>query len=125
MACRVWCQSGGDIVRRGGKAAFDTIVCFGANGSEPHYSPGDVPLRRNDMILVDFGAELRDYCSDITRMFLFGEASAEQRAMFDVVRDAQLEAVEMSLDIARAAGTSPATFYQYFPDVEAAVAAMS
>jgi Xaa-Pro dipeptidase len=81
---------------RGGKPAFDTIVCFGKNGSEPHYAPGDVGLRRGDMILVDFGAELSDYCSDLTRMFVFGEASAGQRAMFDVVRRAQLAAVEMT-----------------------------
>jgi len=80
---------------RGGKAAFDTIVCFGKNGSEPHYSPDDVPLRRGDMILVDFGAELRSYCSDITRMFLFGQASVAQRAMFDVVSRAQGAAVQM------------------------------
>ena len=82
------------IQKRGAKVAFDTIVCFGANGAEPHYSPGPVPLKKGDMILIDFGSELNDYCSDITRMYLFGEASAEQRAMFDVVRSAQISALE-------------------------------
>jgi Xaa-Pro dipeptidase len=80
----------------GGKNAFDTIACFGANGSEPHYSPGDVPLRPGDMILTDFGAELAGYCSDITRMFVFGTASPEQRAMFDVVRSAQKTGLELT-----------------------------
>jgi len=80
--------------RRGGKIAFDTIVCFGETGSEPHYSPGDVRLEAGHLILVDFGAQLDDYCSDITRMYLYGRASAEQRAMFDVVAKAQLAAVE-------------------------------
>jgi len=83
------------IQSRGGRAAFNTIVCFGKNGSEPHYSPGDVPLRRGDMILVDFGSQWSDYCSDITRMYLFGGASSEQRAMFDVVRQAQASALEL------------------------------
>ncbi len=77
------------IQRRGGKPAFDSIVCFGANGSEPHYSPGDVQLRTGDMILIDFGAQLRGYCSDITRMYVFGRASSAQRSMFDVVARAQ------------------------------------
>lgn len=80
--------------RRGGKIAFDTIVCFGETGSEPHYSPSDVPLEAGHLILVDFGAKLDDYCSDITRMYLFGRASAEQRAMFDVVANAQRAALE-------------------------------
>jgi Xaa-Pro aminopeptidase len=59
------------------------------------------------MILVDFGAEVLDYCSDLTRMFLFGEASPAQRAMFDVVRGAQLAAVEMTR-----AGTAASDVHQ-------------
>lgn len=78
-----------EIQQRGGKPAFDSIVCFGANGAEPHYSPGEVPLRKNDMILIDFGAQSQGYCADITRMYLFGKASAEQREMFEVVQKAQ------------------------------------
>jgi Xaa-Pro dipeptidase len=81
---------------RGGSIAFPTIVCFGKNGSQPHYSPGRVELKRGDLVLVDFGAKLDHYCSDITRMYLFGEANGEQRRMFDVVRDAQREAVALT-----------------------------
>ncbi len=84
------------IQKRGGKIAFDTIVCFGETGSQPHYSPADVALQAGDMILVDFGTQLNDYCSDITRMYLFGGASAEQRAMFDVVREAQAAALALT-----------------------------
>jgi Xaa-Pro dipeptidase len=84
----------GAIQRRGAQVAFDTIVCFGVTGSEPHYSPGEVKLARGDMILVDFGSKLDDYCSDITRMYLFGRATPAQRAMFDVVRRAQAAAVQ-------------------------------
>ena len=84
------------IQRRGGKIAFDTIVCFGETGSQPHYSPGDVALKAGDMILVDFGTLLNDYCSDITRMYVYGRASEQQRAMFDVVRKAQAGALELT-----------------------------
>lgn len=83
----------GAIQARGGSIAFPTIVCYGANGSQPHYSPGDVPLRRGDMILIDFGTKKDHYCSDITRMYLFGKASESQRRMFDVVMEAQLGAL--------------------------------
>jgi Xaa-Pro dipeptidase len=83
-----------DIHRRGAKPAFDTIVCFGVNGSQPHYSPGDVRLALGDMILVDFGAQLESYCSDITRMYVFGRANSSQRAMFEVVRRAQALALQ-------------------------------
>jgi len=84
------------IQRRGGQIAFPTIVCFGKNGSEPHYSPGDVALEPGDMILVDFGGKHLDYCADITRMYLCGKASDAQRRMFDVVHDAQRTALEMT-----------------------------
>ncbi len=84
------------IQKRGGKVAFDTIVCFGETGSKPHYSPAEVPLERGHMILVDFGTLLGDYCSDITRMYLYGEANDTQRGMFDVVRRAQAEALALT-----------------------------
>jgi Xaa-Pro dipeptidase len=77
------------IHRRGGKIAFDTIVCFGVNGSEPHYAPGDAKLARGDLILIDFGSQLDAYCSDITRIYMFGRATPAQRAMVDVVARAQ------------------------------------
>ncbi len=84
------------IQKRGGKIAFDTIVCFGETGSKPHYSPAEVPLEKGDMILVDFGTLLGDYCSDITRMYLYGEANDTQRRMFDVVRQAQSESLALT-----------------------------
>ncbi len=82
------------IGRRGAKLAFETIVAFGVNASEPHYAPGPVPLRRGDFILVDFGSQLQSYCSDITRMYLFGRATPAQRAMFDAVHRAQAVALD-------------------------------
>jgi Xaa-Pro dipeptidase len=84
------------VFNRGGNTAFDTIVCFGPNGSQPHYSPGDVPLSKGSMILVDFGARLHDYCSDITRMYVLGRSTPAQRAMFDVVRRAQQSAIALT-----------------------------
>jgi Xaa-Pro dipeptidase len=100
------------IQRRGGKVAFDTIVCFGETGSEPHYSPGDVKLAPGHLILIDFGSRLDDYNSDITRMYVFGAATDEHRAMYRVVRDAQEKAVD-----ATRAGASGRDIHQLTADL--------
>ncbi len=77
----------------GAQPAFPTIVAFGKGAAEPHYSPGDVRLARGDFVLADFGAKLDDYCSDITRTWVFGRASDAQRAMYGVVQRAQANAL--------------------------------
>ena len=87
--------------RRGGEVAFPTIVAFGAAAAEPHYSPGDVRLKRGDFVLADFGAKLDDYCSDITRTYVFGSAGAQQRRMYDIVQRAQ----QLALAATRAGAT--------------------
>ncbi|EQB72004.1 MAG: hypothetical protein AMDU1_APLC00014G0016 [Thermoplasmatales archaeon A-plasma] len=74
--------------------SFSTIVAFGENASMPHYSPGDRKLKKNDFVLIDFGARYRRYCSDITRTVVFGHASPDQREMYDVVFRAQDESMK-------------------------------
>lgn len=56
---------------------FFPIVGFGPNSALPHYSTGDRPLKPGDAILIDYGARYKGYVSDITRVFVFGEASKE------------------------------------------------
>ena len=74
--------------------SFSTIVAFGENSSMPHYSPGNRKLKRNDTVLIDFGARYRRYCSDITRTFVFGRADSDQKEMYDVVYEAQKRGME-------------------------------
>lgn len=76
------------------KTAFDTISSFGANSSQPHYTQGDTILKSGDFVLCDFGACFRKYNSDITRTFVFKEASEKQRRMHEVVCNAQKIAFE-------------------------------
>jgi Xaa-Pro dipeptidase len=71
------------------KPAFDTISSFHANTAEPHYSHGDAKLRKNDLVLCDIGACFKRYNSDITRTFVFGRATEQQREMYEVVLKAQ------------------------------------
>lgn len=69
--------------------SFDTIVASGPNGSLPHARPGDRVIRRGDLVVLDFGATFDGYRSDTTRTVCVGPASAAQRRLFEVVRDAQ------------------------------------
>jgi len=71
------------------KAAFETISSFGVNTSEPHYSHGDTKLKPGDFVLCDFGAHYLKYNSDITRTFVFGNASEKQKEMYNTVLEAQ------------------------------------
>lgn len=76
------------------KSAFDTISSFGANSSQPHYTQGDTTLRPGDFVLCDFGACVQRYNSDITRTFVYKEASEKQKRMHEIVCNAQKIAFE-------------------------------
>jgi Xaa-Pro dipeptidase len=75
--------------------AFNTIVGFGRNSAEPHYSPRDVQLEPNANIVCDFGALYRRYCSDITRSFRFGSTDEELRRVHQTVQEAQQAALSV------------------------------
>lgn len=67
---------------------FETIVASGPRAALPHARPGLRPLERGDFLLIDFGAIVGGYCSDVTRTFVVGKADAAQREAFEVVRGA-------------------------------------
>lgn len=73
--------------------SFQTILLFGERASMPHGVPESRKLRRGDVILIDFGAVYRGYHSDMTRTFVFGEASEKLRHAYDAVLRAQEAAI--------------------------------
>lgn len=73
--------------------SFHTIVGSGPNGAEPHYTAGPREIQTGDLIVIDFGARYKMYCSDITRTVVVGPVSEEQRAMYDTVARAQKAAL--------------------------------
>lgn len=75
--------------------SFMPIVGFGSNSSIPHYFPGDRKLKRGDFVLTDYGALYKRYCSDITRTAVFGRATDQQKEMYEIVRRAQTESMNM------------------------------
>ena len=80
---------------RGAVAAFPPIVAGGANACTMHYQANRAPLKSGDLLLIDAGAELECYASDISRSFpISGRYSREQRALYEVVLTAQLAAID-------------------------------
>ena len=75
--------------------AFKTISAFGENSSKPHYIGGEVKLDRQNVVLVDFGAEYNGYVSDITQTVLIGHPPSELIEMYKVVYNAQRIAFDM------------------------------
>ncbi len=69
--------------------AFDCIVVAGENGSLPHGVPGDRPLRRGDLVTMDFGAKLDGWHSDMTRTVAVGEVADWQQEIYNTVLAAQ------------------------------------
>jgi Xaa-Pro aminopeptidase len=75
-------------------AAYEPIVGAGANGCVLHYRANAAPMRDGDLLLCDAGAEYALYASDITRTWpVNGTYSKEQRALYQVVLDAQAAAM--------------------------------
>lgn len=72
--------------------AFPSIVAAGENAASPHSQPGKRVIGQGDVVLLDFGARLDGYCSDMTRCLCVGQPSMRQQEVFDVVLAAQTAA---------------------------------
>lgn len=77
--------------------AYNSIVAAGANACILHYIENRDPLRDGDLVLIDAGCEYDYYAADITRTFpVSGHFSKEQKALYDIVLKAQLEAIAVT-----------------------------
>jgi Xaa-Pro aminopeptidase len=115
-ACRISCQAIADVfalIRPGvterqlaaaldrrmvelgaDRPAFDTIVASGPNGAIPHHAPADRPVRRGDLITMDFGALYGGYHADMTRTVALGEPAGWQREIYELVAVAQRSGID-------------------------------
>ena len=73
--------------------AFETIVAFGARAALPHARPTAKRLKKGELVVLDLGAILENYCSDLTRTVFFGKAPAKIRLWYGAVREAQAAAI--------------------------------
>jgi Xaa-Pro aminopeptidase len=80
--------------RRGASgASFETIVASGARSALPHARPSDKPISKNELVVLDLGAILRGYCSDMTRTVFVGRAPRRVREWYGAVLNAQEAAI--------------------------------
>jgi Xaa-Pro aminopeptidase len=78
--------------------SYSPIVAGGKNACILHYVENNVELKDGELLLIDAGCELDYYASDITRTFpVNGRFSPEQRAVYEIVLEAQRAAIEKTL----------------------------
>jgi Xaa-Pro aminopeptidase len=83
------------LLREHGHSQVDfTVVGSGPNGANPHHVLSDRVVGDGDMVVLDFGGIMQGYGSDTTRTVHVGEPSAEERAVFEIVRSAQQTAFD-------------------------------
>jgi Xaa-Pro aminopeptidase len=74
--------------------SFETIVASGPNGAMPHHRPGNRRIVEGDLVVLDFGALVDGYHSDMTRTLAVGEPGRTQQRMLDAVAESQAAGVQ-------------------------------
>lgn len=75
--------------------SFSPIIAYGPNGADPHHNCDGSILKKGDSIILDIGGVKNHYCSDMTRTVFYQEVSEEHRAIYEIVREANLAAIEI------------------------------
>ena len=76
------------------RPSFGSIVAAGPHGALPHAQPRDVEIGPDELVVIDWGAELDGYCSDCTRTLATGDLPDETLEAYDLVRSAQLAGLD-------------------------------
>ena len=81
-------------VRGAQDPSFPSIVAAGPNGALPHAGPRSVEIPRDTLVVLDLGCVVDGMCSDCTRTVATGEPSSEALEVYELVRRAQVAALE-------------------------------
>jgi len=73
--------------------AFDTIVASGPRSALPHAQPTGLPIQANELLLIDMGASVAGYASDMTRTYAVGKLNSKKRRIYQAVLESQLAAI--------------------------------
>jgi len=76
------------------KEAFDIIVAGGENSAMPHAKVSDRPLKEGDAVVIDWGAVIEGYHSDMTRTVFVGEPCEKIKEIYRVVYEAQQKVLD-------------------------------
>ncbi|MFC1658338.1 M24 family metallopeptidase [Candidatus Omnitrophota bacterium] len=77
-----------------GAASFETIVASGKNTAFPHHLTGKRRLEKRDCLFIDIGVDYQGYKSDLTRTLFLGKIPSQLSRIYEIVRKAQLQAIE-------------------------------
>jgi Xaa-Pro dipeptidase len=75
--------------------SFKPIIGFGGNSANPHHTISDRTSKPDQTILIDMGGLFDNYCSDITRTFYLGRKNGQFEAIYQIVKEAQEQAIDM------------------------------
>ena len=71
------------------RPSFEPVIAAGPHGALPHARPRDVEVGPDQLVVIDWGAEVGGYCSDCTRTVATGEPSGEAREVYELVLAAE------------------------------------
>ena len=74
--------------------SFEIIVASGPNGAMPHARTSEKVINEGELVVIDFGATYKEYCSDCTRTVLLGEPDERQSFIYDLVFKAHQAALD-------------------------------
>jgi Xaa-Pro aminopeptidase len=74
--------------------SFNTICAEGPNAAMPHAVPGRRKIKKGSSILIDWGARVAGYNSDLTRVLFVGSIPPKIRQIYDIALEAQLAAIQ-------------------------------
>ncbi|GHV74716.1 proline dipeptidase [Spirochaetia bacterium] len=75
-----------------GGFSFDPIISFGVNATDPHHEPDNTVLKAGDCVIIDIGCMKDEYASDMTRTVFYKKVSDFDKAIFEIVCEAQRRA---------------------------------
>lgn len=93
--------------------AFEPIVAFGQGSADIHHWPTKTRLKKNQVVMFDFGCTMNGYCSDMTRTFYFGAPTKKFINIYKAVLAAQELALKLLAKGEKKAGKIDATSRKY------------
>jgi Xaa-Pro aminopeptidase len=74
--------------------SFETIIAAGQHAAYSHHDNTNSKIKEGDLVICDFGVYVDGYCSDLTRTFPVGTISKKLQDIYQVVYDAQQNAIK-------------------------------
>jgi len=80
--------------------AFRPIVAAGNHSAIPHHRPTTRKVKKNDIILLDFGCKVNEICSDLSRTIFIGTPKPQWQKVYQIVQMAQKRAIKYTSEVA-------------------------